>query len=117
MVNYIQVFTCTEKKEDAEKIARTLLERRLAGCIQIIGPVSSLYWWKGKIEEAEEWLCIIKSEKSLYEELEKTIKENHPYAVPEIISIPIITGSKEYLNWLSDILLSQNKGSGEDNSY
>lgn len=104
MVSYLQVFTCIEKKKDAEKIARTLLEKKLAGCIQIIGPVSSLYWWEGKIEEIEEWLCVIKSEKSLYEELEKTIKENHPYAVPEIIGIPIITGSQEYLNWLSNVL-------------
>lgn len=104
MADYIQVFTTTEKKEDAVRIAKILLEKRLAGCIQIIGPVSSLYWWKGKMEESEEWLCIIKSEKSLYNELEKTIKDNHPYEVPEIIAVPIIMGNQDYLDWLNSIL-------------
>ena len=104
MADYIQVFTTTGKKEDAVRIAKILLEKRLAGCIQIIGPVSSLYWWKGKMEESEEWLCIIKSEKSLYNELEKTIKDNHPYEVPEIIAVPIIMGNQDYLDWLNSIL-------------
>ncbi|MEM3713275.1 MAG: divalent-cation tolerance protein CutA [Thermoproteota archaeon] len=100
MSKYIQVFTTTEKKEDALRIARILLEKRLAACFQIIGPLTSLYWWKGKIEEAGEWLCIIKSKEDMYEELEKTIKENHPYEIPEIIAIPIVSGSKSYLEWI-----------------
>lgn len=104
MNKYIQVFATTEKKRDAERIARILLKRRLAGCVQVIGPVSSSYWWRGRIEKAEEWLCVIKSKKSLYKELEKTIKENHPYEVPEIISIPIAVASRDYLNWLSNTL-------------
>jgi len=104
MEEYIQVFTTTEKKEDAEKIAKTLVERRLAGCIQIIGPIVSTYWWKGSVEIAEEWLCFIKSKKTLYEELERAIKEIHPYETPEIIAIPVVTGSKDYLEWLSSEL-------------
>jgi len=104
MNEHIQVFTTTEKKEDAIRIAKILLKKGLAGCIQIIGPVFSLYWWKGKMEESEEWLCIIKSEKSLYNELEKTIKDNHPYEVPEIIAVPIIMGNQDYLDWLNSIL-------------
>ncbi len=97
---YIQVFTTTRKKEDAEKIAQTLLKKRLAGCVQIVGPVSSSYWWKNSIESAEEWLCMIKSEKSLYAKLERTIKETHLYETPEITALPIACGSKEYLAWL-----------------
>jgi len=106
MNKYIQVFTTTEKKEDAEKIAKILLEKRLAGCVQIIGPVSSLYWWRGRMEKSEEWLCLIKSREDLYDELEKTIKENHPYEIPEIIAIPIRYGSRSYLEWL-DVELKQ----------
>ncbi|MEO0206839.1 MAG: divalent-cation tolerance protein CutA [candidate division WOR-3 bacterium] len=99
--SYIQVFTTVEKKEDAERIARIVVEKRLAGCVQILGPIKSTYWWKAKIESAEEWLCIIKSKKELYPELEKTIKENHPYETPEIIAIPIIAGYEGYLKWLT----------------
>jgi len=104
MEEYIQVFTTTEKKEDAEKIAKALAEKRLAGCIQIVGPIRSTYWWKDKVETAEEWLCFIKSKKSLYDELEKAIKEIHPYEAPEIIAMPIVRGSKDYLEWLKNEL-------------
>jgi periplasmic divalent cation tolerance protein len=107
MTSYVQVFTTTEKKEDAEKIARILLEARLAACIQVVGPISSLYWWKGKIEKAEEWLCIIKTREDLYGELEKTIRKNHPYEVPEIIAIPIISGNRGYLDWIGMELARQ----------
>jgi len=104
MEEYIQVFTTTEKKEDAEKIAKVLIERRLAGCIQIVGPIVSTYWWKNNVEKAEEWLCFIKSKKTLYDELENAIKEIHPYETPEIIAIPIVCGSKDYLEWLKSEL-------------
>ncbi|MBO3769185.1 MAG: divalent-cation tolerance protein CutA [Candidatus Brockarchaeota archaeon] len=111
MSKYIQVFTTTGNREDALKIARILLEKRLAACFQIIGPMKSLYWWKGRIEEAEEWLCLIKSRDDVYEELEKTIKENHPYEIPEIIAIPIVYGSRSYLEWidmeLKDYVISE----------
>ncbi|MBO3798727.1 MAG: divalent-cation tolerance protein CutA [Thermoproteota archaeon] len=107
MSRYIQVLTTTGGREEAVKIARILLERRLAGCVQVLGPVSSLYWWKGKIEEAEEWLCVIKSREDLYEELEKTIRENHSYEVPEIITMPIVSGSRSYLEWMSMELKKQ----------
>jgi len=100
MAEYIQIVTTLEKKEDAEKIAKTLVEKRLAGCVQIVGPITSTYWWENNIETAEEWLCIIKSRKDLYEELEKAIREIHPYEVPEILAFSIATGSKDYLEWL-----------------
>ncbi len=101
---YIQVVTTTGKREDAKKIAQKLLEKRLAGCVQIVGPIESTYWWKGKVETSEEWLCFIKSEKSLFSELEKEIKETHPYETPEIVAFPIVDGSKNYLEWLKSEL-------------
>jgi len=100
METYIQVITTTENKQDAEKIAGILVEKKLAGCVQIVGPVTSIYRWKGKIEEAREWQCVIKSRKGLFGEIEKVISSIHPYEVPEIIAVPILTGSKAYLEWL-----------------
>jgi periplasmic divalent cation tolerance protein len=97
---HIQVSTTTEKRKDAERIAQMLVQNRLAGCVQIVGPISSTYWWKGKMQTAEEWLCLIKSRKGLFKMLEKTVKEVHPYKTPEITLVRIVGGSKEYLQWL-----------------
>lgn len=97
---YIQVITTTEKREEAERIAEVLVEKRLAGCVQVIGPVSSTYWWEGQVERGKEWLCFIKSRKELFKELEETIKQVHPYETPEIIALPITAGSQDYLEWL-----------------
>ncbi|NTW07493.1 MAG: divalent-cation tolerance protein CutA, partial [Syntrophaceae bacterium] len=69
---------------------------------QISGPITSTYRWKGKVETAEEWLCLIKTQESLYSELEKTIISLHSYETPEIIAVPIIKGSREYLSWLKN---------------
>lgn len=104
MVEYLQISTTTEEKQDAERIARSVVEKRLAACVQITGPIISTYHWKGSIETSEEWLCLIKSRKDLYEEIEKTIKETHPYETPEIIATPIVAGSEDYLAWLGDEL-------------
>jgi periplasmic divalent cation tolerance protein len=101
---YVQVLTTTETKDDAEKIAETLVDKRMAGCVQIIGPITSIYRWKGKIEKAEEWLCQIKTKRELYSEVEETILRMHTYETPEIISIPINAGSKKYLQWLNSEL-------------
>jgi periplasmic divalent cation tolerance protein len=104
MREYIQVTTTTESKADAEKIAESLVEKKLAGCVQIVGPISSVYLWEGKIEKADEWLCLIKTTRALYENLESTLHKIHPYKVPEILSIPVIAGSKDYLSWLDNVL-------------
>ena len=100
MAEYIQLFTTTEKKIDAETISKEIVEKRLAACVQVVGPIKSTYWWKEDIEQAEEWLCIVKSRRDLYEELEKAIKSIHPYEVPEIVAVPIVSGSQSYLEWL-----------------
>ena len=97
METYIQVVTTTETREDAAKIAKALVEKRLAACAQLVGPIVSTYWWKENVETAEEWQCLIKSKKSLYGKVEKAIKMIHPYETPEIIALPIISGSDDYL--------------------
>lgn len=100
MDSAIQIVTTTEKRTDAEKIAGMLIEKRLAACVQIVGPIASAYRWKENIESAEEWQCLIKTRAGLYSEVEAAIKANHPYDVPEIIAFPILRGSREYLTWL-----------------
>jgi len=102
MNRYMQVITTVSKKTDAEKIAKSLIDKRLVACAQIAGPMKSVYRWKGKIENAKEWVCVIKTRKTLYKKVETAIKKIHPYEVPEIIAIPIIKGSKDYLKWLFD---------------
>lgn len=102
MHRYIQVITTISSKAGAEKIAKALIDKRLAACVQIIGPFKSVYRWKGKVEKTTEWALAIKTEGRLYKKLESAVKKIHPYEVPEIIAIPIIKGSKDYLKWLSD---------------
>lgn len=100
MSEFIQVITSVDSEEKAEEIARKLLEQRLAGCVQVLGPIKSRYWWEGKLEEAQEWLCLIKARASDYKAIEASIKEVHPYTVPEILAMPITQGNPDYLDWL-----------------
>lgn len=100
MAEYIQVFSTVEKKEDAHRITKMVVEKRLAACAQIIGPITSTFWWKERLEEEEEWLLVMKTRDDLYAELEKAIKEDHPYEVPEILAVPVIEGNKSYLEWI-----------------
>ena len=106
MTNYIQAITTTETKLDAQAIANAVIEKRLAACVQIMGPITSTYWWQGEIETAEEWQCIIKSRQDLYPALEETILKAHPYEVPEILAVPVAAGHKDYLKWLDGELES-----------
>jgi periplasmic divalent cation tolerance protein len=94
---FVQVSTTVEKREDAEKIAALVVEKRLAACVQVLGPVKSTYWWQGKVEDAEEWLCLMKTRQDLYKPLEKAIKSIHSYDEPEIVALPIVEGSEGYL--------------------
>lgn len=97
---YIQVITVTGSKAEAEMLSQELVDKRLAACAQILGPIVSVYRWKGKVENATEWLCFIKSRADLYDELESKIREAHTYEVPEILALPIEKGSKSYLEWM-----------------
>jgi len=102
MTNFIQITTTVIKLEEAIKITDNILNKKLAACAQIIGPIKSIYWWKNKIENKKEWLCIIKTKKHFFKKIEKLIKDIHSYELPEITVIPIINGSKEYLKWIDN---------------
>ncbi len=97
---FIQVMTATDKREEAERIARSLVETRLAACVQIVGPVTSIYRWKGAVETAEEWLCLVKSRSECYGAIERAIRALHSYETPEILALPVTAGSRDYLDWL-----------------
>jgi len=98
--DYIICFTTVPSKKEGTKIANKILEKKLAACINIIGPIQSIYTWEKRIEESTEYLLIIKTTEQKYKELEELIKLLHSYKVPEIIAIPIIDGLKEYLDWI-----------------
>lgn len=104
MTEYIQVLTTLENRDDAEKIARALVEKRIAACVQIMGPLTSFFHWQGKLDSAQEYLCVIKSRNDLFQEMETIIKSMHPYEVPEILATPITKGNKDYLSWLAETL-------------
>ena len=95
------LITCPDR-EVAERIARALLEERLAACVNITGPLSSLFWWEGRIDRAEEFLLLVKMRFNLLEKLIARVKELHPYEVPEVVALPIVGGSEDYLAWLGE---------------
>jgi periplasmic divalent cation tolerance protein len=101
---YVIVMVTTVNKQEAEKIAQRLLKERLIACANIIGPVSSLFHWDGKTEKAEEFLIFMKSRKDLFDKLAETVKALHSYEVPEILVLPVVGGSKAYLDWLGSCL-------------
>ena len=103
-MTYILVMITTSSKEEAEKIAITLLEKKLIACANIFGPASSRFWWQGKIDEAEEYVVFMKTEERLFEEVAKHVKRLHSYEIPEIIALPIVKGFKPYLEWISNSL-------------
>ena len=98
----IVLVTCGSE-EEALKIAHSLVEERLAACVNLVFPVRSIYRWEGKIWDEKEWILIIKTQKQRFEELEKKVKSLHSYSVPEIIGLPIIEGSSSYLDWLKEM--------------
>src|SRR5215472_10559 len=102
MTQKLLVLTSVSSGDEARKIARGLLERRLAACVNIVPRVDSLYWWEGKLESSEELLVLIKTVKRHEEAVPQTIRELHSYQLPECIAIEIGSGSPEYLEWIED---------------
>lgn len=102
--SYIIIIVTTAGREEAETIVQRLLEAKLIACANIIGPVSSHFHWSGKMEKAEEYLILMKSRKDLFEKLSETVKALHSYEVPEILALPVVEGSKAYMDWLGSCL-------------
>jgi periplasmic divalent cation tolerance protein len=99
----IVVYITAPNEDEAARIAKAIVEERLAGCVNIVKGIRSIYSWQGKIEDDAEVLMIAKTQRHLFEPLKRRVKELHSYTVPEIIALPIIEGSEDYLNWLKEV--------------
>jgi len=100
--NEIVIFITASGEDEAARIARALVGEKLAACVNIVKNVRSIYSWQGKVEDASEVLMIAKTRKDLFDAVSVRVKELHSYDVPEIIALPIIAGSPEYLKWLNE---------------
>jgi periplasmic divalent cation tolerance protein len=96
----IVVVITTSSEEEAHKIAELLVNHKKAACVNIVPRVDSLFWWKDKFDSARESLLLVKTKASLFPEIVSLVKEIHSYEVPEIIALPIVAGSEDYLKWL-----------------
>jgi len=96
------VLTTAGSRDEARRIAEALVDRKLAACVNVVPGVLSIYRWKDKREEADEWLLLIKTTGTAFERVQNAIKEMHSYDLPECLCLAIEDGSGEYLNWLSD---------------
>ncbi len=101
---YIVIFITVPSLEVGKNIADLIVEKKLGACVNITSEINSVYFWNGNIEKDDEHLLIIKSRKDKFKELEEEVKKVHPYTVPEIIAMPIILGSNNYLNWIDETL-------------
>jgi periplasmic divalent cation tolerance protein len=101
-VSYVVVTTTAGSKEEARKIAGLLVDARLAACVQIVPGVTSVYRWKGRVEQDREWLLIAKTTSDLVQGIEQVLADHHSYDVPELVVTPVIGGSTPYLQWLGE---------------
>src|SRR5689334_21457094 len=96
----LQVTVAVPSQEGAQQIAKELISQRLAASVWISAPHTSIYWWKGQAEQAQEWALTIKTRQARYAQVEQVIKVLHPYEVPGILAVPVATGSQDYLEWV-----------------
>src|SRR5687767_10113788 len=113
MQDFIVVYVTAGSADEADRLARSLVDERLAACVNRIKSVQSVYRWQGKVEQSEEELLIIKTSRDRFAALEKRVRELHSYAVPEVIALPVIEGSSNYLKWLKEQVTSGPRPRGD----
>jgi periplasmic divalent cation tolerance protein len=96
----LQVVTTTDSRDEADRLARSAVEGRLAACAQVVGPVTSTYWWEGAVQTATEWQCVLKTTAARFDELRAHLERQHSYETPEIVATPIVAGGAAYLDWI-----------------
>ena len=111
MTDKIVILVTASNLRESKKMARHLVEERLAACVNISAPIQSLYRWKGKVNEDKEFLLLIKTSRELFEEIKAAVLKLHSYTTPEIVCLPIVDGSPDYLQWITD---SVKRGAEED---
>lgn len=100
MEDCLQVVTTTDAREEADWLARGAVEARLAACAQVVGPVTSTYWWEGAVQTSAEWQVVLKTTAARFDELRQHLAREHSYETPEIVATPIVAGSDGYLDWI-----------------
>lgn len=100
MTDKIVVLSTCGSSEEAHRIARKLIEKRLAACVHVVSGVRSVYRWNGKIEDSRETLLAIKTSRALFESVRVQIEKTHSYEVPEVIALPVVDGAEKYLDWI-----------------
>lgn len=104
MTDKVVIYVTSGDAAESEKIARTLVEKRLAACVNIIPQIRSFYRWEGKIQDDPEYLMVIKTSRRLFSAVRAEVERLHSYHVPEVICVPIVEGSENYLSWLGECL-------------
>lgn len=102
---HVQITTTTATRDEANVIATGLVDARLAACVQVVGPIESTYWWKGHLERAAEWMCVVKTSQRLTDRVLERVREQHPFDNPELTVVPIVAGSGPYLEWIDQEVL------------
>jgi len=98
----IQVVTTCANREEAERIAAALVNARLAACVHVHSPITSVYRWQGKVEQSEEWLVAAKTTRPLFDAIAAAIRQEHSYDVPQIVALSIVESSEDYATWLRE---------------
>ncbi len=101
----MQVQTATGSREEGDRIASALLERRLAACVQVLGPMESRFWWEGRVDSANEWLCLAKTTADRVDDVVAAIGEAHSYETPEVLVTAVDGGSERYLRWVEETVI------------
>ena len=102
---YTVILVTAKDRKEAEQIARGLLKAKLIACANIIDGIQSLFWWQGKIDSSKEVLLVLKTKKDLFKKVLAKVKSLHSYQTPEIIALPLLAGSEDYLNWISSSVI------------
>jgi periplasmic divalent cation tolerance protein len=100
MTDKIVVLSTCASAEEAERLARRLIDDRLAACVNVLSPVRSFYRWKGAVEDSAEWMLVIKTTRDKFDALRAAVESAHTYELPEVIAIPVVEGSPNYLSWI-----------------
>ncbi|MDQ6742687.1 MAG: divalent-cation tolerance protein CutA [Candidatus Dormibacteraeota bacterium] len=98
---YLQVTTTTDSEAEARKLAELAVQSRLAACGQVLSPITSVYWWEGKVENAQEWMVVLKTTAGRVDQLIDRLRAQHSYDTPEIVAVPIVSGNPAYLDWIT----------------
>ena len=109
MTDQIVVLSTCASEQEAERLARMLVDRRLAACVSVVPGVQSFYRWQGAVQSAAEWLLIVKSSRSLFPALSSALEQEHSYEVPEVLALPVVAGSANYLNWMASNLRTEDQ--------